>query len=317
MRTTRLPGLGALVALMLAGCSGETSAPVEDPSNEETTGILIRTPAGSVARTYSAFDATGTTMLYAALSMGQVQSVAPGRYVLTAYLDQSFVYATGVVVVAGATTRIEFGAVNLVTVAGSEEATYDIYGSTGQLLTRAQSDNTILPLPPGTFDLTAYFNAPLVYGDNVVVTAGNVTTVTLGAFELTAGTDWVSPTYDIFAANGSTLLARPEWVNTLVPMPAGTYVVKDYFNDLFPYATGVRVNARETTRFAMGAILYTGIEPVYDVYDASGTQLLDRAAFRNDKLPVPPGTFVLKDYFSDVVLAVGVTAASGQVTTVP
>ncbi len=317
MNRAWLRGFGALAVLIVGGCAGGAPGGGGDMQDENPTGILVTTPAGSAADTYTLYDAAGTTMLEAALSMGEVEEVDPGRYVLTAYLNEAFVYATDVVVVAGQTTVVPFGAVNVVTVPGSEQTTYDIYEATGaNLLDRAETDD-IQPVPPGTYVLTAYFNAPLVYADNVVVTAGQVTTVTLGAVELTMGEDWSSLFYDVYAADGTTLLSRPESANELAPLPAGTYVIKDYFNELFTYASGVQVTAGQTTTFAMGAILYTGSEANYDLYDASGNQLLVRPGSQNEALPAPPGSYVLKDYFSDDVLATAVTVTAGQVTTVP
>jgi hypothetical protein len=173
------------------------------------------------------------------------------------------------------------------------------------------------PFTSPTAHLAAYFNAPLVYANNVTVVAGQVTTVTLGAFELTQGQDWSKPSYDVFAEDTTTLLSRPESANTLVPLPAGTYVIRDYFNDRFTYASGAQVSAGQVTTFNMGAILYTGSEAKYDLYDASGTMLLEQPGSRDERLPVPPGTYVLKDYFSDDVLATNVVVTAGQVTTVP
>lgn len=281
------------------------------------TGIFVSTPAGSDTGLYDVYDATGTTKLEAAFGTGEVEELPAGTYVLRRYFSDAFVFATGVTVVAGAVTEVPFGAVNVVTVAGSNEATYDIWDAAGTtVLARAQSDNTILPLPPGTYVLKEYFNDGFVWASSVQVIAGQVTTISLGAFELRMGADWDSPSYDVYAADGVTLLSRPKSANQLVPLPAGAYAIFDYFNEAFPYSN-VTVAAGQVTTFEMGAILYTGSESSYDIYDASGTVLLDRPASRGTPRAVPPGTYVLKDYFSDVVLESGVTVSAGAVTTVP
>lgn len=299
------------------GSEGGTTGEGGTPGVAAKTGILVSTPAGSVTGLYDVYDATGTTQLEAAFGTGEVEELPAGTYVLKRYFSDSFVFATGVTVVAGGVTEVPFGAVNVVTVAGSNEATYDIWDAAGTtLLTRAQSDNTILPLPPGSYVLKEYFNDSFVWASSVQVIAGQVTTVSLGAFELRMGADWESPSYDVYAADGVTLLSRPKSANQLVPLPAASYAIFDYFNGAFRYAN-VTVAAGQVTTFEMGAILYTGSESSYDIYDASGTVLLDRPASRGTPRAVPPGTYVLKDYFSDVVLAAGVSVSAGAVTTVP
>ncbi len=300
-------GTDAGGSITTGGGSGEASK----------TGIFVSTPAGSDTGLYDVYDATGTTKLEAGFGTGEVEELPAGTYVLKRYFSDAFVFATDVTVVAGAVTEVPFGAVNVVTVAGSNEATYDIWDAAGTtVLARAQSDNTILPLPPGTYVLKEYFNDGFVWASNMQVIAGQVTTISLGAFELRMGADWDSPSYDVYAADGVTLLSRPKSANQLAPLPAGAYAIFDYFNEAFPYSN-VTVAAGQVTTFEMGAILYTGSESSYDIYDASGTVLLDRPASRGTSRAVPPGTYVLKDYFSDVVLASGVTVSAGAVTTVP
>lgn len=298
------------------GGTAATGTPGGGAGEASKTGILVSTPTGAVTGLYDVYDATGTTKLEAAFGTGEIEELAAGTYVLKRYFSDAFVFATGVTVVAGRVTEVPFGAINVVTVAGSNEATYDIWDAAGtSVLTRAESDNTILPVPPGTYVLKAYFNDGFVWASNVQVIAGDVVTITLGAFELRMGADWESPSYDVYAADGVTLLARPRSANELVPLPAGPYAIFDYFNGAFRFAD-VTVAAGQVTTFEMGAILYTGNESSYDIYDASGTVLLDRPASRGTPRAVPPGTYVLKDYFSDVVLASGVAVSAGTVTTV-
>ena len=286
-------------------------------SGTSKTGILITTPAGAEIGLYDVYDASGTTKLEAAFGTGEVEEVPAGTYVLKDYFSDVFVFATGVTVVSSAITEVAFGAINVVTVSGSNEATFDIWDAAGTtLLMQAESDNTILPLPPGTYVIKEYFNADFVWASNVQVVAGQVTTIPLGAFQLKMGADAANPSFDVYAADGLTLLSRPKTANELVPLPAGAYAIFDYFNDQFRYVN-IDVPAGAVTTFEMGAIQYNGSESSYDIYDATGTKLLDRPASRGDKRPVPPGTYVLKDYFSDVVLAAGVVVSAGAVTTVP
>jgi hypothetical protein len=294
--------------------------PVDQRTADEIvqTGILVTTPAGSVEGLFDLFDATGTTKLSAAHGTGTFYEVPAGTYVLKEYFSDVFIYASAVTVVPGAVTQVPLGAVQLVTVAGSNEATFDIWDATGAtMLTQAESDNQILPLPPGTYVLKRYFNEAFVWASEVVVVAGEVTTITMGAFELKHGADWIDPFYDVYAADGTTLLHRAYSANERVPLPAGTFTIFAYFNETFAYARDVVIQPGQTTTFEMGAIQYNGSESNYDIYDASGTVLLDRPTSRGEKRPVPPGTYVLKDYFSDDVLAAGVTVTAGAVTTVP
>jgi hypothetical protein len=280
------------------------------------TGILITTPVGAASGVYDLYDATGTVKLDVALDTGEIEEVDAGTYVLKRYFSE-FVWASGVTVVPGAVTEIRFGALNVTAVAGSREATYDIWDAANTtVLIRAQSDNTIVPLPPGAYFIHEYFNDGFVWASSAQVIADQVTTIPLGAFQLTMGTDWANPSYDVYAADGVTLLARPKSANELVPLPAGSYVIFAYFSESFRYAN-IDVQAGAVTTFSMGAIQYNGGESSYDIYDASGTKLLVRPASRGDRRSVPPGTYVLKDYFSEVVLAAGVVVSAGAVTTVP
>ena len=313
---------GTIVTLSATGFYGCVQAP---PGGDNTgtdgadkTGILLMTPAGSVAESYDLYDATGTVLLHQALSTDELEEVDPGTYVLTEYFNDEFVYANAVMVNAGQTTTIELGAVDVVTAPGSQEATYDIYDSTGTaVLTDAESSDTIRPLPAGTYVIKRYSNPDFTYAEDVIVSAGQVTTISMGAFELVTGVDWSDSSYDVYAADGMSLLSRPESVNKLVPLPPGSYAIKAYFNDAFVYTSSTQVSAGQTTRFEMGAILYTGAEASYDIYDASGNTLLDRPVSRGEARPAPPGTFVLKKYFSDDLIASGVMVNAGGVTTVP
>ncbi|MBL8879741.1 MAG: hypothetical protein JNG88_11535 [Phycisphaerales bacterium] len=283
---------------------------------ESKTGIFISTPAGATGGLYDIYEGSGTTPVRQALDTNEIEEVDPGTYLLTRYFNTDFVYAVDVKVVAGAVTEVAFGALNVTTVADSDEATFDIWDAAGaKVLTRAQSDNTILPLPPGTYVIREYFNDVFSWAVNVQIVAGQVTTIPLGAFYLKSNEDWANANYDVYAADGATLLSRPKGINRQIPLPAGSFVMVDYFNDAFPFAN-VQVAAGAVTHFELGAILYNGGESNYDIYDASGTKLLERPGSRGAPRGVPPGTYVLKDYFSDVVLADGIEVSAGVVTEV-
>lgn len=306
----------ALCASLMTGCppAPQTGDQNVDP---QTTGILITVPAGAAIENFDLYTADGATRLSRAHDVGATLAVEPGAYRLTQYFNETFVYAASVVVVAGATTVVPFGGIRVTTVNGSEPATYDIYDATGDtLLDRPNDADVIVPVPPGTYRLRQYFNADFDFAENVVVAAGQVATVPLGALHVEIPPGAEPATYDIYAADGSSLLARPNSDSVLVPVPPGEYVLKEYFNDAFVYAREV-VTAGQARTIRLGAIRYTGSEPSYDIYDAGGATLLVRPASAGDIRPVPPGTYVLKDYFADDVLAAAVTVTAGETTEAP
>lgn len=200
---------------------------------------------------------------------------------------------------------------------GAENEPFDLFtADAGRRLSQAHDLNELLEVDPGTYLLTQYFNEDFVFARNVVVNLGEVTTVALGAIEVTTVTGSEAATYDIYDSDGAALLSRPNDSDRINPVPPGTYTLKEYFDE-FTYVSGLTVVAGEVATFEMGAILYAGAEPTYDIYDANGTTVLVRPASAAETRPMPPGTYVLKDYFADTVLAEGVVVEAGESTTVP
>lgn len=291
-----------------------TGGAAADGGGEVATGILVTTPLGA-AGTFDLYSGDGQTRLAQAQDMNKVVATAAGTYRLTDYFNAVFVLAPEVVVVAGQVTTVPMGGLRVTTIAGSAPATYDIYsGENDTLLERPNDSDVIVAVPPGTYRLRKYFNDAFVYGE-VTVAAGSVTAVPMGAFKLITPDGADEASYDVYTADGQTLLSRPNDDNTVVPLPPGEYRIMEYFSDRLTYTT-ISVAAGELATFTMGAVRYNGPESSYDIYDASGSNLLVRPASKGAVRPMPPGEYVLKDYFSDTVLG-GVTVRAGEVTDAP
>lgn len=296
-----------------AGSSGGASS---DDSAEVQTGILVVTPSNSEVN-IDVHLASTDERVKAAQSANEVIELAPGTYRLREYFHDDFVFAESVTVVAGAVTQVTLGAILVTTAPGSEAAIYDIFDATGDLLLDQVNDTGVIrPVPAGSYLLTEYFNKSFVYASNVVVSPGSITTIAMGAINLTSvpGGDAI---YDIFAADGQTLLDQVSDTNTVRPVPAGTYVLKEYFHDAMIFADGVTVSPGAVTERALGAIRYNGPEEIYDIYDASGEKLLDQVSDRGVIRSLAPGTYVLKPYFEKTILAQGVVVVAGAITEVP
>lgn len=324
-------GLVAVTLGTLGGCppaesgdvnTGDGGSNVGDGSGDSTgtakTGVRVTTPAGSATALFDVYDATGAELLEQAQGSGEVVELSPGSYRLTEYFSAQFVYAADVVVVAGQVTDVVLGAVLVTTPEGTPEGNYDIYDDTSDtLLVRPASTEIIRPVPAGTYRIRDYFNDAFIYSEGVTVIAGQVTTVPLGAIHVISVDGEGRAPYDVYDESGQNLLDRPSPSDELRPVPPGTYVLREYFNEAFDYANGLVVRADEVTELRLGAIVYNGAEANYDIYDASGNTLLARPSSRGDTRHVPAGTYVLKDYFADTVLAAGVVVEAGAITTVP
>ena len=200
---------------------------------------------------------------------------------------------------------------------GAVNEIFDLYTADGsRRISLAHDLNVVLEVDPGTYLLTQYFNENFVYARDVVVAAGQVTTIEMGAVVVDTTADSDGAIYDIYDATGELLLSRPNDSDVIIPVPPATYTLKEYFAD-FVYASGVAVAAGEIVTVQMGAIRYDGEEPTYDIYDETGTIVLVRPASQGENRPVPPGTYVLKDYFAELVLAEDVVVTTGQTTVVP
>ncbi len=214
------------------------------------------------------------------------------------------------------------GAILVQTVEEAADGEYDIYDQTmGESVATYNSPNEPVSVQPGTYYLTEYFNSDFVYASDVVVTAGNTTTVTLGGIQLVTLPDASDGTYGIYNAGGETAYSTYNEPNTIVTAPAGTFTLKEYFNEDFTYATEVTVIAGETTTVEMGGIELVTVpgaaDGTYGIYDESGAVVY---ASYNDPdviITAPEGTFTLKEYFnSDFTYAFDVAVTAGAATTV-
>jgi len=280
--------------------------------------VHVTTASGSEAAIYDIYDATGDNLLDQVNDTGTIRPVPAGTYVLKEYFNDVFDFARDVVVVEGEVTVVALGAVVVTTASGSEAAIYDIYDGTGEmLLDRVNDTDEIRPLPAGTYVLKEYFNDVFDFARDVVITADMVTTIPLGAVRLITVEGAVAEIYDIYDATGQTLLDRVNDTGVIRPVPAGTYVITEYFNAPLVFASGVVVEPNAQTDVLLGAIRYTGSESLYDIYDGGGETVLARPNDAGEIRTLPAGTFVLKPYFEDTVLADDVVVTAGAITTVP
>jgi hypothetical protein len=245
-----------------------------------------------------------------------VVEVDPGTYRLTAYFNEAFIYANDVEVVAGQVTTVTLGGILLTTIEGSEGAVFDIFSNEAdELLQRPNDSDGIVAVPAGVYRVREYFDPEFIYVEDLAVAAGEVTTFPLGAFTLVAPDGSREATFDILSADAMTVLQRANDDNRVRAMPPGDFRIQDYFNELLPFADVTIVAGRLTT-FEMGALLYNGAESSYDIYDSTGNNLRVRPASMGEARPLPPGEYVLKDYFTDDVIGAA-TITAGQITTVP
>lgn len=318
-----------VIVYLLGGCpndpAGDQStldAPnAVDPGvtdRDEGTGILVSLVAHSETLSLDVYDETTGTLVKRAASAGELIELAPGEYRLTAYFNEEFVLAESVVVRAGEITRVPFGALFVDTIAGAATVSYDIYDALGNtLLDNVNDTDALRALPPGVYVLKEYGHADFEFARPVTVIAGETTTIPMGAIDLHAVSEAATTTYDIYDASGLVLLDSVNDTDVVRSVPPGEYVLKEYANDALVYASGVKVVAGIVTERGLGAIRYSGGESSYDIYAADGQTLLVRPASQGDVRSVPAGSYVLKDYFSDVVLSGTVTVTVNEITEVP
>ena len=201
---------------------------------------------------------------------------------------------------------------------GSTGLSVDVYdAATGVRLMQAKSTNDLIELPAGEYRITQFGSEALVLAPSVVVTAGTVTRVRLGAILVTTVGGAEGLTYDLYDAAGTTRLDQVNDAGTIRPVPAGTYVLTEYFNEGLVYASGVVVEAGEVTDVLLGALRYTGAEDPFDIYDATGETLIARPNTPNEIRSLPAGTYVLKPYFGDTIVASDVVVVAGEITILP
>jgi hypothetical protein len=330
-------GFGAsclLLCAMLVGCppmpsAGNGNGNLNGSTNQNgggsngndnsavQTGILVTTPAGSESLSLDIYELGDSSPLMRAKSVNEVIELPPGLYTVTEYFE-AFTFAPSVTVVAGQVSRVELGAIRVTAVAGSEAVIYDIYDEgSATLLDRVNDTDETRAVPAGTYLLKEYFNDDFDFSRGVVVIPGQVTTIALGAINLMTAAGAEAETYDIFDETGTMLLDRVNDTDHIRNVPAGAYVLKEYFNESLVFAADVTVVADAITSIQLGAVRYTGGESIYDLYDGSGTMLLARPNDRNVARSVPAGVYVLKDYFGDDILAADVAVTTGAITDAP
>lgn len=189
--------------------------------------ITLVTVPGGVEGEFEIQDAAGTVTLSDFEEPNMPVTVPAGTYTLMRNNAPGFVYATNVTVTAGSSTPVTMGAIRLQTLPGAVEGEFEIQDATGTLtLSDFEEPNMPVTVPPGTYTLVQNNNPDFVYATDVMVTAGNVTTVTMGAIRYTGATD-----YEIFDAAGAQVLSDFESPNTNVTVPPGTYVLKENNTD--------------------------------------------------------------------------------------
>jgi len=282
------------------------------------TGVIVETPPGSATLSVDVYDAATGVRLMQAKSTNDLIELPAGEYRITQFGSEALVLAPSVVVTAGTVTRVRLGAILVTTVGGAEGLTYDLYDAAGTTrLDQVNDAGTIRPVPAGTYVLKEYFNDVFDLARDVVVVEATVTTVPLGAIRLVTVDEAEEATYDIFDAAGETRLDQVNDAGTIRPVPAGTYVLTEYFNEGLVYASGVVVEAGEVTDVLLGALRYTGAEDPFDIYDATGETLIARPNTPNEIRSLPAGTYVLKPYFGDTIVASDVVVVAGEITILP
>jgi hypothetical protein len=172
---------------------------------------------------YDIYGAAGFNLFSSANDHDTAVTAPPGTFRLTEYFNSHFVYAENVLVNAGETTVVTMGAIQLVTVAGAVDGSYDIYNAAGAVnYAQANDPNDLITAPPGTFVLKQYFNGDFTYAADVAVTAGATTVVRMGGIRY-HGTD----SYDIYV--GGHLASPANDPNVIVTAPPGTYTLYKYF----------------------------------------------------------------------------------------
>lgn len=278
--------------------------------------LLVETVAGAINTEFDIYELPGSSALRSYQSANVPVNLAPGLYRLTQWFNADFWYANDVTITAGATTTVTLGAINVVTVADAADGEYDIYDSTGATeYSSYNAPDVLISAPAGTFVLKEYFNGSFDYATGVTVVAGETTTVEMGAVELVTVAGAVEGEYAIYDSTGTTVYATYNEPDVIITAPPGTFVLKEYFNDRFTYASNVLVQAGEVTTVTMGAIRYNGTQ-AYDIY--IGGTLVSSYNEPGDIVTAPPGTYTLMKYFDDTtVLALNVVVTAGAITDAP
>ncbi|MBN1511280.1 MAG: hypothetical protein JXB13_04645 [Phycisphaerae bacterium] len=278
--------------------------------------LVVETVEGATNTQFDIYRAVGAEAIRTYQEAYELIPLAPGLYRLTQYFNAGLVHAADVPIEEGVITTVTLGAIELVTVPNASDGQYDIYDATGATEYSTYNEpNVRITAPEGTFTLKEYFNGDFVYATGVTVTAGEVTTIEMGGIELTTVTGAVDGTYGIYDEAGEEVFSTYNDPDIIVTAPAGTFTLKEYFNDRFTYASDVQVIAGEATTVPMGAIRFNG-PLAYDIY--VGGEIVSSYNDPQVAVTAPAGTYTLTKYFDeDVVLATDVVVTAGAVTEVP
>ena len=188
-----------------------------------------------------------------------------------------------------------------------DEVRIDDYEDTGVLF----------PAEPGVYTVKKYFSPQFIWAAGVTVESGKTTRIQLGALEVVTPSEIVGESLDLWNETGEERLHTPYETGQVIPAPAGSYTVTKYFTQEFVWKSPVVVEAGHITRVELGGVkLLSNTISQFDLYDASDDQRLSQANHSNEAHPAPPGSYTLKKYFSQEVLASGVQVTAGTVTEV-
>jgi hypothetical protein len=203
----------------------QQQAATKPPSTAVAQGIRLTTIPESHDSDFSIFDEHGAKRLREQEKANAVVAIEPGRYVLK-QAHSDFVYASNVVVKPGETTVVAMGAIKLTTVPDTLFGDYHIFDESGQTRLREDSAaNVPVTAPPGRFVLTQKYS-PFPYAAGVLVKAGEVTVVEMGAFRYSGPHD-----YHVFDAAGAKRLREHGKPGELVTAPPGHFVLKKAYTD--------------------------------------------------------------------------------------
>jgi hypothetical protein len=238
--------------------------------------------------------------------------------VLSEYYNPRFVWAEPVVVEPGRITEVVLGAVRVIAPEGAGASNWDLWKPGGEApIDQANSTGATIPVPAGTFVLNEYYNPRFVWAEPVVVEPGRITEVVLGAVRVIAPEGAEASNWDLWKPGGEAPIDQANSTGATISVPAGTFVLKEYYNARFVWRDDLEVAPGMVSEVALGAIRVASASDLnWDLWDVSGEEKLDEAKSSNVIVPVPAGTFTVKKYYTPEVLAQGVVVSPGQVAEV-
>jgi len=286
------------------------------PAESGGSGILVLVPDAARRANWDLFGIGEERPLSQAHSTGELFAAEPGRYRITEYGNRGYVWADDLPVEAGKTTRLNLGAIVVTTPPGTAAGSWDLWDATGATkIDQANDNGTAIPVPAGNFAIKEYYNDRFVFARDVQVEPGRTVEIDLGAIRVTTPEGTEKGSWDLFTAAGAERIDQANDIGAVIPVPPGTFVVKEYANDLFVWGCGVQVAAGVVSELPLGAIrvqIPAGEKLSWDLW--SGETKIDQASSAGVAVPTPPGTFTVKRYASDEVLAAGVTVVAGEIT---